>query len=1158
MPDRPDTTTSKSPARRDRWRIRCSLSGPTILFLFVALVGTHATAFAQSSIESDRRGFVPSGLIVKYRSEGPAALDRCAERISRTGGSFATATRDGSDSLDQLQSELRLGRIRAWMSGRGSESLAERRARIAARLERRAPVGRGSMRARQGRSQSAPQAKPLPDMAHVYRIELPAGLSAADAAAALTADPHVEYAQPDHLHALDEESFFNDPFLTSSGSWGQSFADLWGPERVGAPLAWPRTQGDGVVVAVVDSGLDRFHPDIADNVWVHPGEDLNGNGIAEPEDLNGIDDDGNGFIDDLTGFDFVNSVDADEDGFYDGPHDVSDADPFDDRGHGTHVAGTIAAVADNGIGIVGIAPRARIMALKGFAAEGSAADSVLWRAVLYAAENGADVVNNSWSCGTPCPRNPLAEDVLEIVEAFGTVVVTSAGNKTDDVLFNSPENGRRVLTVGSIGVEGEISGFSNRGWLLDVVAPGGGTTTRSPVFIARRNILSLLSSGTNENELAFAVGEDYYRTAGTSMSSPHVAGGVALLLSLRPDLSPAQVRRLIRLSASDQGEVGQDPVYGSGLLDVAALIDETLPDLELRIDAPRAGSTHDPANGDLVLYGRAEGADVVSVEIEIGTGLSARVFQPIEQPIESFGQSALVLGRDDGLILVRWDVSEVADGPYTIRVRANLDNGRVAQEVTIVGIERNQPRLISAGAEEASEPAISGRRVFWHQDEPTEDEVAHDIFAGRFPNVRDVRPATPPTPVPVFERDGDQRNVEADGRELAWISRTDDGRRLERCRWIEKKERCDVEVVADGPDAPSRAWIGGGWLVWMSVRDGAFVLEGCRIGISVKACVPIPLLDPATSPGWVLESFDGDTLLLKKRSLFGGAEYALCRLEPTTEHCTPDPFEFISPTFDEAFEPIHDGNLIAFGQAGNRLVFPPGCEPGVFTPECVPTSVFSLRYHACWLDEVSRRCEEIPVSESVPFDEAQGLAVSGRRIVWSLARDVERAAIHFCEFDPEGRECVDQRLTGHVATARRPALDGARVVWEDARLGPQAIWGFELPTIYAPARWHARAGKRFAIPLFGSPGSADRLRYEVLAIDGDGTRELDVTFKPFGSSRRFGWSGGWLVGNLPEDAVGEARLRIRGITNGELFTERALTLRILPPIPPTRSSRRVR
>src|SRR5262249_3984826 len=157
----------------------------------------------------------------------------------------------------------------------------------------------------------------------------------------------------------------NDPYLGSSGSWGQPFADLWGLERIAASQAWDVTRGAGALVAVVDTGIDATHPDLAANVRTNAGE-IPGNDV---------DDDGNGNVDDVHGWDFADG----------------DADPSDDYGHGTHVAGTIAAVGDNAAGIVGVAYESRVMAVRGLGSHGTGNTSDLALAILYAVENGADV-----------------------------------------------------------------------------------------------------------------------------------------------------------------------------------------------------------------------------------------------------------------------------------------------------------------------------------------------------------------------------------------------------------------------------------------------------------------------------------------------------------------------------------------------------------------------------------------------------------------------------------------------------------------------------------------------------------------------------------------------------------------------------------------------
>ena len=529
-------------------------------------------------------------LIVKFNSEGPAALEACAETLFRAQRSFAQGSRTGSPSLDAVHTRAGVRQIRALFRRPDGRPLAAQREKLQQRLRARIP------KRRSGFARRPAAARALPDLSHVYLVEIDRAEDTDEALALYAGDPHVAWVQRDHAQQLDALAAPppNDPYFQSSGSWGQDFADLWGLHRVRAPEAWETARGKGIVVAVVDSGLDYHHPDIAENVWVNPGEDLDGNGRVDPEDWNGIDDDGNGFIDDLRGFDFANSVDGDGDGFYDGPLDISDPDPFDDRGHGTHVAGTIAAVANNGLGIVGVAPGARIMALKGFPAEGEGLDSLLWRAVLYSAENGARVVNNSWSCSPLCPVNPLAEEIVRTVHAMGVIIVTSAGNRQVDVVSNVPENMREVITVASSGEDDQPSAnFTNFGWGVDLAAPGGGPAEPG-VYVARRNILSLRSSADAASE-PFAVDEDYLRWAGTSMAAPHVAGAAAVLLSAYPAADYETVRRMLRQGAADLGPPGHDFRMGAGRLDVTGALESfPLPLMTAALEGPRPGSVFRP------------------------------------------------------------------------------------------------------------------------------------------------------------------------------------------------------------------------------------------------------------------------------------------------------------------------------------------------------------------------------------------------------------------------------------------------------------------------------------------------------------------------------------------------------------------------------------
>ena len=202
------------------------------------------------------------------------------------------------------------------------ESVNESKARFAARAAR-----------------AGPRAE-IPDLVHTYVFEVPAETDIAKMALEYAANPSVEYAVPDHLART--QALPDDPYLQSSGAWGQAYGDLWALGTIGAPAAWDVATGVGVVVAVVDTGLDYNHPDIVGNVWANQAE-LNG--------APGVDDDGNGYVDDVRGWDFA----------------YGDADPIDGAGlaRGRTSRGPSRRWGNNGVGVIGVAYQARIMPVKG-------------------------------------------------------------------------------------------------------------------------------------------------------------------------------------------------------------------------------------------------------------------------------------------------------------------------------------------------------------------------------------------------------------------------------------------------------------------------------------------------------------------------------------------------------------------------------------------------------------------------------------------------------------------------------------------------------------------------------------------------------------------------------------------------------------------------
>jgi subtilisin family serine protease len=367
-----------------------------------------------------------------------------------------------------------------------------------------------------------------------------------------------EYQKNTHVESVETVKIVsnaaipNDYYYSRIGSWGQSYDDLWGLKKIKAAEGWDTTTGSSsLVVAVIDTGVDTDHEDLAANIWNNDGE----NGLTESDDIcwsgapadkktNNCDDDDNGYLDDWRGYDFSTVEKAE------------DNDPADGHGHGTHVAGTVAAVGNNATGIVGVGWNTKIMALKGLSDGGEGYDVDLATALVYAADNGAKVVNNSWvGYGSSSIINAAIDYAHD---TKGVTLIAAAGNEDDDTSNYFPAANSKVITVSATNHLDGRAAFSNYGTKLDVAAPGGDSSGWGGI---NSYILSTCSS---TGAWACDVGVNYTTARGTSMSAPHVSGLAALLLANSPTMTNETIRERLRSTADDMGTTGKDIYFGYG------------------------------------------------------------------------------------------------------------------------------------------------------------------------------------------------------------------------------------------------------------------------------------------------------------------------------------------------------------------------------------------------------------------------------------------------------------------------------------------------------------------------------------------------------------------------------------------------------------------
>ena len=439
-------------------------------------------------------------------------------------------------------------------------------------------------------------------------------------------------------------SFSQDqPVSLSRLSNDPSFSQLWGLENLGgggkvadadidAPAAWDVTTGSSsVVVGIIDTGIDYNHPDLAANIWTNPGE------IAG----DGLDNDGNGFPDDIHGWDFFNE----------------DSDPFDDNGHGTHVAGTIGAVGNNGLGVAGVNWNVKLMGLKFLSASGSGLTTDAIRAVNYSTmmrERGVNLVatNNSWGGGG---YDPTMENAIQAAGDQGVLFVAAAGNDGANIetgsYYPAGYSSNNIISVAATTSSDTLASFSNYGATrVDLGAPGASIYSTLP-------------------------GNTYGNFSGTSMATPHVAGVVALAAAQFSDATHLQLKQAVIDSGDSLAALAGKTVSGKRLNAASTLASlkqqqvaaPTLPVVVSPVPAVDPLTPTSPGVFTLI-----DGVDDVSVPVDLGTS-TFRLWG-----VDYTGATSLYVS-DNGLIslgspVTTWTNTNLASSPTVPSVAVYWDD----------------------------------------------------------------------------------------------------------------------------------------------------------------------------------------------------------------------------------------------------------------------------------------------------------------------------------------------------------------------------------------------------------------------------------------------------------------------------------------------------
>lgn len=456
---------------------------------------------------------------------------------------------------------------------------------------------------------------------------------------ALESEKDILWAEPNYIfpiHQIPNDSLY---------------PQQWPLDHLRMTQAWDIEKGNPqVIVGIIDTGIDYLHEDLAGQLWVNATEDLNSNGKLDSTDINGIDDDGNGYVDDVIGWDFTDAPAFPDGGDYLNP----DNNPMDEYpgGHGTPIAGIVSAVTDNLTGIAGIAPGAKLMALRAGTSTGFLEEDDVAEAILYAVENGCKIINMSFG---DVVYSHLIKDAVDYGVNNGVIFVASAGNSGNNVL-HFPAGYDETIAVGATNIDRSLAPFSNFGSKIEVVAPG-------------QDIISTSNGG------------EYSYFNGTSFSAPMVSGVLALLWSQDVEASSERIRSRLISGCTDLGVPGWDGFFGNGLINAyRSLIQVEQSVAQILQPATLNGTDND----QVIIIGTATGPDMKRYQISFGIGED-----PVKLDIFSEGTDRII---EDTLGV--WHTSQLVDTTYTIELKViNWDLGNEVHRVVLF-LDRTPPELV--------------------------------------------------------------------------------------------------------------------------------------------------------------------------------------------------------------------------------------------------------------------------------------------------------------------------------------------------------------------------------------------------------------------------------------------------------------------------------